>query len=220
MRKGSSIIPAVAILFAVGAFLLVMSLAMSKPEVSDSVQVHDSVNGTTNSAANSNTVVTNENTNTSLNINSVVNQNTNIATDPTAGWKTYTNSQFSFQVKYPPTWNVVAETTNRTADDGVAFRVKPTTGTEEVIIYPSGTKGLSLPPTIQRTATAIGGRSAEKIVYTPSTGAQGCYYRLLAGSVTWAIGGANSNAYENFQLGCTETSTESQILSTFTFTQP
>lgn len=49
------------------------------------------------------------NTNTA-NVNATVNQNTNVAinnninatTDPTAGWKTYTNTRYTYSILYPP----------------------------------------------------------------------------------------------------------------------
>lgn len=49
------------------------------------------------------------NTNTTVNTNVATNGNTNTAPDPTAGWKTYTNEQYSYQVRYPTAWKLTQE---------------------------------------------------------------------------------------------------------------
>lgn len=66
--------------------------------------------GNTSQNNNANVAVVNQtnsnaNTNSATNTNQVVNNNasvnTNTATESTAGWKTYTNSTFGYQMKYP-----------------------------------------------------------------------------------------------------------------------
>ncbi len=53
---------------------------------------------------------TNTNSGVNLNPNSVTNGNMNSAVD-TTGWETYTNSQYGFSFKYPPTMSVTEATT-------------------------------------------------------------------------------------------------------------
>ncbi len=90
-------------------------------------QVGDNSNRNTNSATNairsansSATANTNQttNTNASVNTNTAANtntvRNTNTATDPTAGWKTYTNTLVHFTLKLPEHWSPVSEFDGRT----------------------------------------------------------------------------------------------------------
>lgn len=61
--------------------------------------------GNTNESKNTNVVVNQVNNNASVNTNSTTNtntvSNTNAATDSSAGWKTYTNTTYGYQMKYP-----------------------------------------------------------------------------------------------------------------------
>lgn len=52
------------------------------------------------------------------NTNSTTNQNTNTTTDPTAGWKTYTNTQLKYSIKYPSDWSIGLETDKQTTISG------------------------------------------------------------------------------------------------------
>lgn len=52
------------------------------------------------------------------NTNSTTNQNTNTSTDPTAGWKTYTNTQLKYSIQYPSDWTVGLETDKQTTISG------------------------------------------------------------------------------------------------------
>lgn len=59
-------------------------------------------NVNTNSSASTNQVANNNasvNTNTTVNTNAT--SNSNSTTDPTAGWKTYTNTTYDYSIKYP-----------------------------------------------------------------------------------------------------------------------
>lgn len=51
---------------------------------------------------------------TTTNTNSTTNQNTNTATDPTAGWKTYTNTDLGYTVNYPANWKTSTCSGNET----------------------------------------------------------------------------------------------------------
>lgn len=64
----------------------------------------------TNETTNTNQVT---NINAGVNTNSTGNtntaSNTNTATGPTAGWKTYTNSEFEVTFKYPTDWSITSD---------------------------------------------------------------------------------------------------------------
>lgn len=68
-------------------------------------------------ACNSSAVNTNVNTNSNgnSNTNSVTNGNTNTS-DITTGWKTYTNSEYNWTMKYPTNWSVDENTYNDPLD--------------------------------------------------------------------------------------------------------
>jgi hypothetical protein len=109
-RAGNTLIPVVAIIFAVLAaaavvyFGFVQELGKNEnANVNSVVVTNKNVNAAvnTNSVANANVVV---NTNVPVNTNQAT--NTNTVVDPTAGWKTYTNTSIGYTVKYPPTWNI------------------------------------------------------------------------------------------------------------------
>ncbi|MFA6553771.1 MAG: hypothetical protein WCT27_05070 [Patescibacteria group bacterium] len=60
-----------------------------------------------NTVTNINIAVVNENINAVVNTNTVVvNGNSNTNSDATAEWKTYTNDQYSYGMRYPSDWKV------------------------------------------------------------------------------------------------------------------
>ena len=62
-------------------------------------------NANVNANINANTNA-NANANGNINTNSAVNSNTNTTVNQTAGWATYNNSTYKYQIKYPNTWFV------------------------------------------------------------------------------------------------------------------
>jgi hypothetical protein len=179
-------------------------------QANENINTNSSVN--TNQVTNTNTVV---NTNTTVNTNTA--SNTNATTDPYAGWKTYTDTEYTFTFRYPPDQSVVKETNNLTSDNGVAFVVRANDRSTDITIYPTGTNQPTPAPGATKTATTVGAVSAEKVQYQINN-EDFCYYRLLSGPSNWAIGSQNNFAYVNFQLGCNETAVQQRILSTFKFT--
>jgi hypothetical protein len=69
------------------------------------VNGNSNTTGTFNTGGNKNAAT---NVNSGVNVNAVVNTNvsvnTNTVVDPTAGWKTYTNTTYGYSFKYPADW--------------------------------------------------------------------------------------------------------------------
>jgi len=138
-------------------------------------------------------------------------------TDPTAYWQTYTNEDFQFSIKYPNSWSLKVDNSLNTPES-TSFLLTPTSNNDDYIrISPSGTRDSGV-NNIKRTLATIGSTPAEfiKISYPVET-LEECYYRLLQGPDSWAIGDSNTVAYENINAGCDISDEEQQILSTFQF---
>ncbi|MFH0951886.1 MAG: hypothetical protein V1838_01720 [Patescibacteria group bacterium] len=109
-QKDASNILAMSLIAAISAFVLVTAVlnyqsTKDLKEALDRISVLESRNTTANinTTANANTVL---NTNTAADTDTVIGTNTNTSTDATADWQTYTNSRYSYSIKYPNNWHV------------------------------------------------------------------------------------------------------------------
>lgn len=109
MRRASvPLIPVIVVFLSIAAFLAVMyyGLPTAKKKVA---------------TLNTNVVVK-SNTNTTVDANTNTVFNTNTTTDATKDWKTYTNSAFSYSIKYPPSYTPTEkDTTGTTTPEHVTF---------------------------------------------------------------------------------------------------
>lgn len=87
------LLPIAIMAFAVAAFLLLIDTS-SYPESTTVPRIK----------SNQNTNATAENSNANTNQSTNQNANTNTSSEPTANWKTYTNTTLGFSLKYPETW--------------------------------------------------------------------------------------------------------------------
>ncbi len=118
----------------------------------------------TNVASNVNTAA---NLNTAVNVNAGANLNTNAAVD-TSGWKTYENSTYGYNIKYPTDWKVVEAT-------GMLTEFSPTSKdytVEGSIAYPVGITGytgaasdfLSQVSSDKKSSVTINNQAATKVI--------------------------------------------------------
>lgn len=131
---------------------------------------------------------------------------TTASTDQTSGWKTYSNTKYSFSVKYPADWSASEEgstalyplatdiSTASTLGTGVniAFHVTAATSTLDSNIATEVARYSSF-ANYAKSTTTVGGVSATQITYTDSAGYTWKADYLSTGGYTWIIGGISTD---------------------------
>lgn len=82
-----------------------------KPQQTQTTTTQTSSNTNQKSTNTSVNTKTNQATNANAQANTNVSTNANVAVDETAGWKTYTNAEFGYSIKYPADWPIEPDST-------------------------------------------------------------------------------------------------------------
>lgn len=161
------IIVATIVVAGVAAYMLIRAGNTNDIKNQNVVVVNQANNNTTgnlntNVATNTNQVANSNagsNTNATTNTNTV--SNTNTTADPTAEWRTYSNSEFGVAFKYPTDWSVTVDAVTTPGGDPsnrvLGVSIRSTYGdTMELTMNPPG---IGLPnPWKNYTATVINGK--------------------------------------------------------------
>jgi len=164
---------------------------------------------------------TNAGNNSSTNTNDPGNQNANTTPDPTAGWKTYSNTEHGFSVLHP---SDVSVTTGTRPVATLKASSEYTTSSKHMVLFvedralnPSSLKGLFGQSVSDVTTTPVGSQTG----YQFTEGNAGCggidVATSLRNSKTLYICLPSPQAVDVYNTWFSSAVERAQILSTFTF---